>query len=156
LATNKHTLKDVRKYAVEKTASGIYTVNGDILPMQVIESPKLSADDNLWLKTLRRRLDYTAANQISEEAVRRGKEAKIKAYLDAVMRANKNIFKEVEKMRDPSIVEVFKDLGIFGEAETKLEAKIEKETKEKDRQYFLELLRQGLSYKEIEQRLAEL
>jgi hypothetical protein len=40
-------LKNVRKFLVEKTAPGIYTVSGDILPIQVIDSSRLPTEENL-------------------------------------------------------------------------------------------------------------
>jgi hypothetical protein len=47
-----HLQKD-RGYTVAKTAEGIYTVTGDTMPIQVIESRKLPAEENVWLKSLR-------------------------------------------------------------------------------------------------------
>jgi hypothetical protein len=43
-------LKNVRGFAVEETGPGIYTVSGDILPIQVIDSSRLPTEENLWLK----------------------------------------------------------------------------------------------------------
>ena len=47
----------VRKYKVEKKVPGIYTISGDVLPIQIIDNRQLSADENLWLKGLSNRLD---------------------------------------------------------------------------------------------------
>jgi hypothetical protein len=59
----KH-LRDIRKYTVAETSSGIYTVTGDILPIQVIDSRQLSEEENLWLKGLDNRLGGTALNRV--------------------------------------------------------------------------------------------
>jgi hypothetical protein len=40
------------KYGVEEAGPGIYTVRGDSLPIQFIETKRLSAGENLWLKSL--------------------------------------------------------------------------------------------------------
>ena len=40
----------VKRDLVDERSSGIYTVEGDILPIQIIDSRQLSADENLWLK----------------------------------------------------------------------------------------------------------
>jgi len=52
----KH-LENVRGYTVAKTSAGVYTVKGDILPIQIIDSRKLSAEENVWLKNLRKNLN---------------------------------------------------------------------------------------------------
>ena len=66
-------LKRIRKFAVEKTSPGIYTVTGDILPIQIIDSRKLSAGENLWLKYLSNELDPLTLIQVSNEAARKDK-----------------------------------------------------------------------------------
>jgi hypothetical protein len=38
---------------VEERWSGVYIITGDALAMQVIESKKLDAEENLWLRSLR-------------------------------------------------------------------------------------------------------
>jgi hypothetical protein len=56
-----------------ETGPGIYTVSGDILPIQIIDSRRLSADENLWLKNLNKELGYMAITQIDKEINRQGK-----------------------------------------------------------------------------------
>jgi len=68
----KH-LTQERGYKVAETGPGIYTVSGDILPIQVIDSSKLPLEENLWLKNLSNKLDYKAIGQVSAEAERQGK-----------------------------------------------------------------------------------
>jgi hypothetical protein len=138
--------KNVRKYSVEKTACGIYTVKGDILPIQVIESPKLSVDENLWLNCLRRRLAPSVANYVGEEAIKQGKGARITAYFEAITQANPNILEEIYKMRkDPTFEEALKQIGILD----KVEAESEKRGEEKERQRILELIQRGYSIEEL-------
>jgi len=91
-------LCDERGYTVAKNYPGIYTVSGDVLPIQVIDSRRLSADENLWLKSLSDRLDKGALSRISGEIYRQGKAARIAAYLDVIARANTKTMKEVVKM----------------------------------------------------------
>jgi hypothetical protein len=66
-------LQKKRGYAVAETSTGIYTVNGDILPIQVIDSRRLSADENLWLKSLSDKLDHVEVEQISTEISRKAR-----------------------------------------------------------------------------------
>ena len=52
----KH-LETVRRYQAEENSPGIFTVRGDIIPIQIIDSRSLSADENLWLRNLSNSLD---------------------------------------------------------------------------------------------------
>jgi len=81
-------LRDERGYTVAENHPGIYTISGDVLPIQVIDNRRLPADENLWLKSLSDRLDISALSRINEEATRQGKTARIAAYLDVIIRAN--------------------------------------------------------------------
>jgi hypothetical protein len=116
--------KEVRKFVVEKTAPGIYTVKGDILPIQVIESHKLSDDDNRFLSHLGKRLDSSATGHIGEILDMRSKGLRVTAYLDVIMRANKKFFKEVYKMKKyPTTEEVLREIGLIDKWEAEAEQK---------------------------------
>jgi hypothetical protein len=62
----KH-LAEVRGYAMTETYPGIREVRGDIVPIQIIESKKLSSADNLWLKSLSGNLDLESVRVILKE-----------------------------------------------------------------------------------------
>jgi len=106
-------LQDERGYVVAENCPGIYTVSGDILPIQVINSRRLPADENLWLKSLSNRLDTSAFSRINEEVTRQGKAARIAAYLDVIIRANTGTVEEVIKMSDVplSIAKALEEAG---------------------------------------------
>jgi hypothetical protein len=93
-------LRKERGYAVEERGAGVYTVIGDILPIQIINSRRLSAEENLWLKSLSNQLDISGFSRISEEISRLGKAARIAAYVDAIARANTGTVEEVIRMGD--------------------------------------------------------
>ena len=106
-------LKNVRGYSVEKTNPGIYTVSGDILPIQVIDNRKLTVEENLWLKGLNKQLDPLMVVQIVEEAKRKGKTARIQAYIEAIAKANHKAVKEAINMGNPTLEleKVFEEVG---------------------------------------------
>ena len=106
-------LKNVRKFTVAETSKGIYTVSGDIIPMQIIISRKLSADDNLWLKSLSDRLDSSEVMRIGAILAKQAKTVNVNAYWDAVARANDKVTQEAFKMLKvpESYVETFKKIG---------------------------------------------
>ena len=107
-------LKNVRGYTVEKVNPGIYTVSGDILPIQVIDSRGLSPDENLWLKGLSKQLDPLTVVQIVEEAKRKGKNARIQAYINVIAMANLEAMEEAIKVngKAKSLDEVFIRTGL--------------------------------------------
>jgi len=81
-------LRRERGYTVEKTGTGIYTVSGDILPIQIINSRKLSEKENLWLKSLNKEHDGLTIDRLDDEIHKRGKTSRLRAYLYAIIWAN--------------------------------------------------------------------
>jgi hypothetical protein len=104
-----------RHYRVEEGESGIYQVRGDYLPIQIIESKRLSPSDNRWLKTLTKDLEREEVKGILKEGKNRGKGAPMDAYFDAVLRANSKTFKEVLKMSDDTLTleDVLMEAGLI-------------------------------------------
>ncbi|MDR2745844.1 MAG: hypothetical protein LBB77_00230 [Treponema sp.] len=95
--------REVRGYEIEPGGSGISQVKGDYLPMQIIECPKLTEENSLLLKGLRKNLKREEAASILEEGKKRGKETSLDAYFDAIFHANPRPFQEVVKMGDGSL-----------------------------------------------------
>jgi hypothetical protein len=91
-------LENERKYEVAQTSSGIYTVRGDILPIQVIDSRKLPEEENLWLKNLSNDLECKAITEIGNEIYKQGKAARLAAYLYVLTQANSAAAREAIKM----------------------------------------------------------
>jgi hypothetical protein len=137
----KH-LREVRGYTVEEKWSGIYIVTGDIIPIQIIMSNKLSDEDNLWLKGLNKNLDLEIINKIILASKGRG-DSYTKACWNAITRANDQLIEEVLKMGAPTLDEIFKRTGLTEKwiAEGKMEV--------------LDLLRQGYTLDEIEAKLKQ-
>jgi hypothetical protein len=104
-----------RGYGVEETGPGIYTVRGDYLPIQIIETKRLPAGENLWLKSLTNDLEGGAASVILEAGREAAREAPLSAYLDVVMRANSEAFMEAWNMAKGkrTFEEVFTEAGII-------------------------------------------
>ena len=106
-------LKTVRGYSVEKVSPGIYTVSGDILPIQVIDNRELSVEENLWLKGLNKHLDPLTIVKIAEEVKRKDKTARVQAYIEAMAKANYKAVKEAINMGNASLEleKVFEEVG---------------------------------------------
>jgi hypothetical protein len=117
-------LQKERGYTIAEKAEGIYTVSGDILPMQVIDSRRLPAEENLWLKSLRDKLDPLEADRISAELARQGKAAQIEAYRDIIIRANAEAIQEIIEMKNKLTIEqVIENSGLGAKLEAKGEAR---------------------------------
>jgi len=112
-------LTETRCYTVEETSPGIYIVSGDYLPIQIIESGKLSEKENLWLMSLKKDLKMDNVDVIINEAEKSGNKASLGAYLDVLLRANPKAFMEARNMakrkRSPTFEEVFTEAGIIPE-----------------------------------------
>jgi hypothetical protein len=118
-------LREKRGFHIEEKNAGIYNVTGDILPIQVIDTRRLSAEENLWLRDLDNRLDAAEIGRITAEIRKLGKAARIGAYLDAITRANKESLREAIKMSDTALTldQIFEEAGLVAKWEARGEAK---------------------------------
>jgi len=114
-------LVHVRRYKVEENSSGIYTVKGDIIPIQIIDNRQLSAEDNIWLKNLSDSLDSSSVIKIKDEAIKLDRTARIQAYINAIAKANYLAVKEAIAMSEPakSLEDVLIRTGITARAEAR-------------------------------------
>ena len=112
-----HHLKMDLGYDIEESDPGIYVVKGMAMPTQIIESKKLSAEDNMWLKNLRKPPDAENLAKILNAVKKRGKEAPLKAYAHVLFTAaNIDVTKEVKEMATTmELFEVFRDIFGFDE-----------------------------------------
>jgi hypothetical protein len=93
-------LEKARHCTVERSSPGIYSVRGDPVPIQIIDTRELPGDENIWLAKLDNRLDQTGARRIMTEIDRLDKAARMTAYIEAVYTANFEVMEEVSKMFD--------------------------------------------------------
>lgn len=98
-----------RDYGIEKADEGIYYINGDILPMQLIIVPELSEENNLWLHSLTNELKSTKeAEELIYAYKGHQNEGLYQSVMDIIMRANINKFQEDKVMCD-ALMELMKD-----------------------------------------------
>ena len=135
-----------------ENGQGIYTVHGDVFPIQVIDNRYLPEDENLWLKNLSNALDVSAVQRIGDAAERQGKGARLQAYLAAILKANPLAIREVVNMGflHPIVEKALEENGYIAKWEAKLEAKLSAQTKAKERISIAQnLIRQGYSFEGI-------
>ena len=102
-------LKKERKIAVRKVENGIYWLENEFLPIQIILNHELSSDENRWLNSLRTDIK---ADKETDRLIRDYKEHKdsklYQAVMDLVVRANQKAMKEARDMCD-ALKELFAD-----------------------------------------------
>ena len=131
-------LKTDLGYDTEESAPGLYIVKGMTFPVQLIESEKLDKRENMWLKNLREGANAESFVEMLRAIRARGKEARLKAYLNVLLVANPKILEEVEKamMMTPELRKVFIDIVYAAEWEEK--------AAEKERMMVKNLLARGV------------
>jgi hypothetical protein len=91
-------LKNERQLTVQDMGEGIYHVNGDVFPVQILESKKMTSANNIFLRNLRSNLnvkDMLATLQSFNE--QKPPDDK-NAYLDRLIGANFGVFREAMNM----------------------------------------------------------
>ena len=130
-------LRKIRGYTVEESQKGIYTVSGDILPIQIIDSRWLEAEENLWLRGLGRGLNTAMVVSVVNAAALKPKDTRLDAYIDVVFRANNEVLEELIRMSNSAktLEEVLESTGIFA----KRDAMAEERAKERAVELAVEL-----------------
>ena len=114
-------LQTVRKYEVEKAEDGIYNVKGDVFSIQILVTKQLSEKENLWLKSLTNNLKGPEnARKLMEDYQKNQENDLYQSALDAIIRANEKVFKEVNGM---SIEDTFMEF-----VQEKFDRKLKEET----------------------------
>jgi len=115
------------------------------MPIQLIDSRQLSAEENLWLRELDNRLTAQQMRKLTEELWRLGNAANIAAYIDAIMQANPKSMEEAAKMSESAVTleEVLHRIGFIAkwEARGKAEGKAEIARNALSRGLSLEIIR---------------
>lgn len=102
-------LQEVRNYKVYEKEEGIYYIEGDIFPIQIIVTSRLTKEKNFWLKNLTDDLrDPKIVKEITEEYKKNSKSELHRSVMNVIVRANKDSFKEENAMCE-AIVELFQD-----------------------------------------------
>jgi hypothetical protein len=107
-------LKQVYGYTVEEFDKGVYHVSGNIMPIQIIETKKLSKADNLWLRNLRNDLTVENMQDVFYAGERHADEPNMRAYMHAVTTANTAKMKEVIDMSKErmTVDQVLEETGV--------------------------------------------
>lgn len=92
-------LKKERNITAVQVSPGIYYLEGDPLPVQLILIPELSYKENLWLSSLRTDLKPGEHLDMLMADYQNHKDSKdYQAMMDVIIRANRKTFEEVKVM----------------------------------------------------------
>ena len=142
-------LKNERQLSIVGNGSGIYRIDGEAFPIQILESKKLPKTENLFLRNLRSSLDAEDAKETAE-AYKGLKAIDSKnVYMDRLIKANHDSFKEATVMGEAArelFLEVAEEQGWFKERVKK----IAQELKKKDVPTLIIEESTGLTAEEIE------
>ena len=112
-------LQRTRNLQVVKFDEGIYHISGDIFPIQIIHTAKLSKENNFWLRNLTNDLKAKEdARKLLEKYNERQQEHLYQSLMDVIVKANIELFEEVDDMCD-ALMEIVKP---------KVEAKVKEAT----------------------------
>ena len=143
-------LQRTRNLQVVKFDEGIYHISGDIFPIQIIHTAKLSKENNFWLRNLTNDLKAKEdARKLLEKYNERQQERLYQSLMDVIVKANIELFEEVDDMCD-ALMEIVKP---------KVEAKVQAARIEERTNVKLDLIRKklskGMSIEEIADLLEE-
>ncbi|WP_415927286.1 3-isopropylmalate dehydrogenase [[Clostridium] scindens] len=100
-------LKKERKIAVRKIENGIYWLENEFLPIQIILNHELSSDENRWLNSLRTDIRADQETDLIRD-YKAHKDSKLyQAVMDLVVRANQKAMKEARDMLCDALKELF-------------------------------------------------
>ena len=103
-------LKEVRHYTIDNPEEGIYYVIGDILPIQILVTNRLSPEKNLWLYSLTDTLkDMSVTRQLLEDYKKNKEDQLYQAVMEIIVKANENRLKEGKRDMCNALLELMKD-----------------------------------------------
>jgi hypothetical protein len=111
-------LEKERNYTVAESGPGIYNIEGDILPIQIIDSRRLPTEENLWLKSLSNGHARFTIDRIDREINKKGRIVQLQAYLYAIISANPEAVKEAIRMGN-KFDEVIEETGLAAKWEAR-------------------------------------
>ena len=114
-------LTEVRGFSIEQFEAGIYYIKGDIFPIQLIVTSRLSKEHNFWLKNLTDDLsDTEAVRELAREYQDKQKNILYRSVMNVIIKANEELFKEECGVCE-AIIDLFRDEYDEGIAKAKEE-----------------------------------
>jgi len=100
-------LENDHGYTIVDNGNGIYYLHGMEIPVQILESKNLSADENLFLRNLRSNVTSEDMRKIMQTYNEHRFFDRRNVFLDRISSANKQSYKEAVSMLTESMREIF-------------------------------------------------
>ena len=92
-------MKKQRGFLVIEKYPGIYYVEGDVLPVQIVVTSRLAKEESLWLRNLTNKLKSRKdAEELVREYEKHYKNVLYESLMDIIVEANEEKFEEVKEM----------------------------------------------------------
>ena len=117
-------IKTERRLAVRKVENGLHYVEGDVFPIQILESGKLD-EINIFLKYLRSGLSVHEMANVLSQGSKMGVLDSKNPYFDRVIKANPTKFREAVDMSEETkkiVLWALEDTGALAERDKRIVA----------------------------------
>ncbi len=112
-------LTGTRGFEIEAGEAGIYYIKGDVFPIQLIVTSRLSKEHNFWLKNLTDDLpDRVAVQELAREYHAYRENTLYRSVMNVIIKANEELFKEESNVCE-AIIDLFRDEYDKGIADAK-------------------------------------
>ena len=107
----EHLTKE-RGYKIRKEEEGIYYVEGDIFPIQILVTSRLSKEKNLWLSSLTDQIEIDRIQNLMKIYLKNRNNPLYRSVMKTLTNANRDKFKEENdvKSADEILVEICKEI----------------------------------------------
>lgn len=120
-------LEKVRGYSIREGAPGVYYVNGDVIPIQIVLVRRLPEEESRWLRSLTNRMtEKEEIGRLLENYEGHKADPLYRTVMDLVVRANWKRFEEVRTEMCDALVELMEDY-----VEEQIEERMERRIKER-------------------------
>ena len=141
-------LESVRGFTVEAYEPGIYYIKGDVFPIQLIVTSRLSKEQNFWLKNLTDDLESREAVEELARVYHEHRENTLyRSVMNVIIKANEELFKEETGVCE-AIIDLFRDEYDKGIAEAK-QAGMTRGIEQERRNAILKMLKKNYDKAEI-------
>jgi len=128
-------LENERGFKVQELGNGIYHIDGDVVPIQILESKNLLEEENLFLRNLRSNLSSKDMLKTLQSYKERKPLDDKNIFLDRLVKANANAFMEAMNMFTEGVRDIFLEgaerYGWLSERDTNLKIENAKEIAKK-------------------------
>lgn len=139
----KH-LKEVRGCRIKKQGEGIYYVEGDLIPIQIVVGNQLSPKENLWLKGLTNELeDQEIVENLVKDYRKHSENTLYQSAMDVIVRANEEKFKEDDDMICDALMEIIQD-KLDERIQDKVDKIVQDKVDEREKQILERAEKQGM------------